>query len=57
MSSVHDLHLRSASLSNPDSTQAPNDQPAPTRRGETSGERRLRLLRWVLGDVRAGRDG
>lgn len=55
MSSVYDLHLRSASLSDPDPT--PPDQPGPARRGETTGERRLRLLRSVLGDRRAGPDG
>jgi hypothetical protein len=51
MSSVYDLHLRSTSLSNPSSDQAP-ENPGQARPGETSGERRLRLLRTVLGDVR-----
>jgi len=54
MSSVYDLHLRSTSLSDPQ--QAPPDHPGGARRGETSGERRLRLLRSVLGDRRAGTD-
>ena len=57
MSSVYDLHLRSASLSDPNPEPAPAAQPAQARRGETSGERRLRVLRSVLGDLRAAPDG
>jgi len=51
MSTVYDLHLRSASLPHP----APQPPPASSgggKRGETTGERRLRLLRTVLGDLR-----
>jgi hypothetical protein len=56
MSSVYDLHLRSTSLPHPDPEYAPPDHPGPARRGETSGERRLRLLRTVLGELRARPD-
>ena len=52
MSSVYDLHLRSSSLSDPASGQAPPDNLGQSRPGETSGERRLRRLRTVLGDLR-----
>lgn len=55
--SSDDLHLRSTSLSNPDSDQIPPENPGGARRDETTGERRLRLLRTVLGDLRAGPDG
>jgi len=54
MSSVYDLHLRSTSLSHPDAQQSPPDPAAGARSGETSGERRLRLLRTVLGDRQSG---
>ena len=57
MSSVYDLHLRSASLSNANPDQAPPTLPGQARRGETTGERRLRLLRSVLGDRRVEPDG
>jgi hypothetical protein len=52
MSSVYDLHLRSTSLSHPDSEHPPPEKSGGTRRGESSGERRLRLLGTVLGDPR-----
>jgi hypothetical protein len=56
MSSVYDLHLRSASL------PAPSPNPPPPRlgagrAGETTGERRIRLLRTVLGDLRSRPEG
>jgi len=54
MSSVFDLHLRSTSLSQADPEPSPPETPGGARRGETTGERRLRLLRMVLGDLRAG---
>ena len=59
MPSVYDLHLRTTSLRDP-------PPPAPRRAagraggipraGETSGERRLRLLRTVLGETRTQGD-
>lgn len=57
MSSVYDLHLRSTSLSHPDPQQPQAENTGVGRRGETTGERRLRLLRTVLGDRRAGSNG
>jgi hypothetical protein len=53
MSSVYDLHLRSASLGSPGPEQSPPQAIGNPRRGESSGERRLRLLRTVLGDLHA----
>lgn len=53
MSSVYDLHLRSTSLGSPSPDQAPPQTMGGARPGESSGERRLRLLRTVLGDLRA----
>jgi len=53
MSSVYDLHLRSASLGSSGPDQPPPQTMAEARPGESSGERRLRLLRTVLGDLRA----
>jgi hypothetical protein len=52
MPSVYELHLRSASLRAP---VAPPSHTAadPVRPGEHSGERRIRLLRAVLGEQRA----
>jgi len=55
MSSVYDLHVRSTSLPQPDPKQPRPESPGVARRGETSGERRLRLLRTVLGDRRTER--
>jgi hypothetical protein len=57
MSSVYDLHLRSASLSNSHDAETPPQNVGPARQGESSGERRLRLLRTVLGDLRARPQG
>jgi len=52
MSSVYDLHLRTAALRTPDGqTRAAGEAARP---GETSGERRIRLLRTVLGERRGG---
>jgi hypothetical protein len=53
MSSVYDLHLRSASLGSPGPEQPPPHTLGNARPGESSGERRLRLLRTVLGDLRS----
>jgi len=52
MSSVYDLHLRSASLGSPGPEQASSPTLGDAQPGESSGERRLRLLRTVLGDLR-----
>jgi hypothetical protein len=53
MSSVYDLHLRSTSLGSPSPEQPPPQTLGDARPGESSGERRLRLLRTVLGELRA----
>jgi hypothetical protein len=53
MSSVYDLHLRSTSLGSASPDQPPPQTMGDVRPGESSGERRLRLLRTVLGDLRA----
>ena len=52
MSSVYDLHVRSASLVSPTTESAPPQALGAARPGETTGERRIRLLRTVLGDLR-----
>lgn len=53
MPTVHDLHLRSSLRHANDSGELPDSNPLGNRRpGETSGERRIRLLRTVLGDLR-----
>jgi hypothetical protein len=52
MPTVHDLHQRSSLLHANDSSGPPASNPLGNRRpGETSGERRIRLLRTVLGDL------
>jgi hypothetical protein len=53
MSSVYDLHLRSTSLGAPSPEQPSPQTLGDARPGESSGERRLRLLRTVLGELRA----
>jgi hypothetical protein len=57
MSSVYDLHLRSTSLGSPGPEQSSPQTLGDARPGESSGERRLRLLRTVLGELRAQRGG
>jgi hypothetical protein len=57
MSSVYDLHLRSTSLSHPDPKQAQPEESGGTRRGESSGERKLRLATTALRDRCAGPNG
>jgi hypothetical protein len=53
MASVYDLHVRSASLVSPVTERAPLQALGAVRPGETTSERRIRLLRTVLGDLRA----
>jgi hypothetical protein len=50
MSSVYELHLRSASLRAPPPPHPSAGRAARARAGETTGERRIRLLRMVLGE-------
>jgi hypothetical protein len=51
MSSVYELHLRSTSLRAPlPPPPHPSGRAARARAGETTGERRIRLLRTVLGE-------
>jgi hypothetical protein len=56
MSSVYELHLRSSSLH---VRVRPRSRPVSDtlRPGETSGERRIRLLRTVLGERDARGEG
>jgi hypothetical protein len=50
---VDDLNLSSNSLPSPTSTEPSSPRLPAARAGETSGQRRIRLLRTVLGDLRA----
>jgi hypothetical protein len=51
MPSVYELHLRSTSLrAPPPPPPHPSSRAARARAGETTGERRIRLLRMVLGE-------
>jgi hypothetical protein len=56
MSSVDDPDLRSDSPDTEGSTDSPPALGA-SRAGETSGQRRIRLLRTVLGDLREPPEG
>jgi hypothetical protein len=53
MPSVYELHIRSTSLLDPPLPPSTAVRTAAVpRTGETSGERRIRLLRTVLGEMR-----